>query len=69
VLKFAHEHGCGWDERTIDSARDSGCADTIEYVRANGCPTGYIQESEDESEDESKDEIQDETDDEGDDNA
>ena len=32
--------------RFIKAAQQSGCEETIEYVRANGCPTEYLFESE-----------------------
>ena len=48
VLKWAREHGCEWDGRTIDAAQASGVVEIIQYVRANGCPTEYLIEGESE---------------------
>jgi len=49
VLRWAREHGCQWDGRTVKAVLESQCAEaslseTMAYVRANGCPTEYIDE-------------------------
>jgi len=44
-LKWAREHGCPWDALSIDAADESGCAETIKYVSAEGCPSEYLYES------------------------
>ena len=38
MLKYAHENGCPWDERTCESAADYGHLDVLKYARENGCP-------------------------------
>jgi hypothetical protein len=46
-LRWAREHGCEWDGDTVDAAHDSGCAQTIEYVRVNQCPAVYLHDAND----------------------
>jgi hypothetical protein len=41
--------------RYIKAAQESGCAEIIEYVRANGCPSEIVDESDIESESEGSD--------------
>ena len=53
LLQWAREHGCEWDAHTIDAARDNGCAATIEYVRAHGCPAEYLPDYYSDDDDES----------------
>ena len=40
VLKYLHENGCPWDEKTCEAAAVGGDyhLDVLEYARANGCP-------------------------------
>ena len=38
VLKYAHENGCPWDERTCRAAARGGHLDVLKYARENGCP-------------------------------
>ena len=37
-LKYAHEHGCPWDEKTCMDAADGGHLDCLKYAHENGCP-------------------------------
>ena len=37
-LKYAHEHGCPWDELTCIAAAVNGQLDCLRYARKNGCP-------------------------------
>jgi hypothetical protein len=37
-LKYAHEHGCPWDEETYSSAAYYGHLDCLMYAHKNGCP-------------------------------
>ena len=41
--------------RYIKAAQESGCAQTIDYVRANGCPSEIVDETDIESESEGSD--------------
>ena len=36
-LKFAHEHGCAWDERTCMYAARSGQLECLKYAHERGC--------------------------------
>jgi len=38
VLKYLHENGCPWDERTCEWATHGGHLDMLKYARENGCP-------------------------------
>jgi len=37
-LKYAHENGCPWDERTCNFAARYGQLDCLKYAHENGCP-------------------------------
>ena len=37
-LKYAHEHGCPWDEWTCESAAEKGHLECLKYACAHGCP-------------------------------
>ena len=36
-LKYAHEQGCDWDERTCEEAAWEGHLDCLKYAHENGC--------------------------------
>ena len=38
MLKYAHENGCPWDERTCYAAAREGYLKLLKYARKNGCP-------------------------------
>jgi hypothetical protein len=61
VLKWAREQNCRWDVRTVDAAQRSGCAETIQFVFENGCPTDIlwsdVEEDDSDSESESESDI------------
>jgi hypothetical protein len=38
VLKWAHENGCPWDERTCSWAARGGHLEVLKWARENGCP-------------------------------
>jgi hypothetical protein len=37
-LKYAHENGCPWDERTCSKAALNGYHYCLLYAHENGCP-------------------------------
>ena len=37
-LKYAHEHGCPWDEETCSSAAQNGQLECLKYAHEHGCP-------------------------------
>ena len=37
-LKYAHTHGCSWNEITCRYAARFGHLDCLEYAHENGCP-------------------------------
>ena len=37
-LKYAHEHGCPWDEWTCRGAAENGHLECLKYACAHGCP-------------------------------
>jgi hypothetical protein len=37
-LKYAHEHGCPWDNATCIIAADNGQLECLQYAHENGCP-------------------------------
>ena len=37
-LKWAHESGCPWDERTCSYTAKHGHLDCLKYAHENGCP-------------------------------
>ena len=37
-LKYAHEHGCPWDENTCYNAAKNGHLECLKYACAHGCP-------------------------------
>ena len=39
-LKFLHENGCPWNERTCDQAAKKNRLDCLKYLHKNGCPIG-----------------------------
>jgi hypothetical protein len=38
ILKWAHEHGCPWDERTCSAAATGGHFEVLDWALENGCP-------------------------------
>ena len=38
MLKYAHENGCPWDERTSEHAAGRGHLDVLKYAQERGCP-------------------------------
>lgn len=40
-LKFAHEHGCPWEENTCSLAAQQGYLEILIYAHKNGCPWSY----------------------------
>ncbi len=38
VLKYAHENGCSWNERTCTWAAMGGHLAVLKYAREHGCP-------------------------------
>ena len=37
-MKYAHEHGCPWDEWTCYNAAKNGHLECLKYACAHGCP-------------------------------
>lgn len=37
-LRYAHEHGCTWDETTCNYAAHMGCVPCLQYAHEHGCP-------------------------------
>jgi len=37
-LKYAHENGCPWNERTCEVAAEAGHLECLKYAHENGCP-------------------------------
>ncbi len=37
VLRYAHEQGCPWDERTCDAAARCGHLEMLRYAHELGC--------------------------------
>ena len=37
-LKYAHEHGCPWDEETCAVAAENGQLECLKYAHEHGCP-------------------------------
>ena len=37
-MKYAHENGCPWDERTCAYSSENGHLDCLRYAHENGCP-------------------------------
>ena len=37
-LKYLHENGCPWDERTFSTATLNGHLECLKYLHENGCP-------------------------------
>jgi hypothetical protein len=37
-LKYAHENGCPWDEKTCSLAAENGQLECLKYAHENGCP-------------------------------
>jgi hypothetical protein len=37
-LKYAHEHGCPWNENTCLNAAENGHLECLKYAREHGCP-------------------------------
>ena len=37
MLKWAHENGCEWDERTCAKAAELGNVEMLNWLRQNGC--------------------------------
>lgn len=37
-LKYAHEHGCPWDEETCRLAATNGHLECLQYAHEHGCP-------------------------------
>ena len=37
-LKYAHEKGCRWDEKTCENAALNGHLECLQYAHDNGCP-------------------------------
>ena len=37
-LKYAHEHGCPWDEGRARAAAENGHLECLKYAREHGCP-------------------------------
>ena len=40
-LKYAHENGCQWDERTCTAAARNQHLNCLTYLHENGCPWNY----------------------------
>ena len=40
-LKYAHEHGCPWDEYTCSFAAGYGHLECLKYAHEHGCPWDY----------------------------
>ena len=38
MLRYAHEHGCPWDEHTCRSAARVGHLEVLRYAHEHGCP-------------------------------
>jgi hypothetical protein len=38
VLRYAHEHGCPWDESTCYGAAAGGHLEVLRYAHEHGCP-------------------------------
>ena len=41
MLKWAHENGCPWDERTCERAAEGGHLEVLKWARANDCPWDF----------------------------
>jgi hypothetical protein len=37
-IKYLHENGCPWSEKTCDWAAKSGHLECLKYLHENGCP-------------------------------
>ena len=37
-MKYLHENGCPWDEKTCSNAAKNGHLECLKYARKNGCP-------------------------------
>ena len=38
MLRYAHEHGCPWDEFTFMHAAEGGHLEVLRYAHEHGCP-------------------------------
>ena len=38
VLRWAREHGCPWDDMTMQSAAVCGHLEVLQWAREHGCP-------------------------------
>jgi hypothetical protein len=41
TLRYAHEHGCTWNARTVDASVREGKHNCLAYALQQGCPSDH----------------------------